>query len=376
MGSRGLSAAAALRQRIAAGGIVLALSVAVVRCGGDGEARPAPADAAGTEAGSPTAPAQPTVTSTPVPDPLLNRPDTPTAAVAGVEAVTAETNSSCPEQLKMRWEALCGTADIDGDRVADRSGDATAEIAVIVTRCSAGVPATGPECAGQPVILRWDSSAWRDIGPGDGARVDNLQAANFQGSGAASVLVPYGGALKNERGAGPQRKSTTSYELRSGRYVVTNVTPDRALYLYHSVLDADTLFGQNEFEKAAAAYESAVTSTTLRDWKAETGKDDGRAELIAYARFRAMVATAAARKDPRPAYDEIQRAAPVGAPEPAALFATAAQVFLAGYTERGGVHAGCVEATEYLAKVTDRINAYFAYGYDAELRSYRDMCPL
>mgnify|MGYP001171463466 FL=1 len=404
-------------ERITAAGIA-----AVLFCscwGGGGATEPVP-----TPAPSPSATSSPPAPSpTPTPDPLGPPPATAAEARSGLQALLGPTRYAepCPRRLQEDWGVFCAEGDVDGDGlpdgawliplrqpaprtpfpaavlfrpsgsqkleefasdgsadvsilgaaifgVADRDGEPGAEISYLVNTCTANT------CTSLVRVQSWDGTAWRDIGPGDNG-VPNIDRVEFEGEGALGRLTIHGGKL--DIVAGPTRAATHVYELSSGRYRLVATTHDPPEYLYHAVLDADALFAGARFEEAIAAYDALIGASHLRDWKADTGRGEGRPALEGYALFRIAVATAALGRDPTEAIDRAIRESKE------IVFSIAAQEFRKGYQEHGGVIAGCAAATRYLGTVGDGADtpAYIAhlfdYGYaNQPAKTYQDICRL
>jgi hypothetical protein len=372
-----------------------------------------------TAAPSPTSAPSPTAT----PDPLGPPPADAAAAVAGLTGFFASQPGAggCADRLKSAWGVFCLEGDVDGDgkadaaylvpihpaasaaaapavvvlrrarggpferfpaegdadasalgllafSIADRNGDLTAEISYLRNSC------TATACSGLVQIQSWDGTAWRDIGPGDDGVVA-VSGIEFTGKAADTKIAVRGGKM-TAPGAGPTRPVSTTYQLNAGRYRVAARSPAVPEYLYHAVLDADALFDLARFDDAVAAYRAALANPALKDWRTETGKGDGRAELGGYALLRIAIATAAANGDPTAALD----AAIQASREP--LWVGAAEEFRRGFQDRSGVHSGCVAVTNYLTKVTPTadnaayVKAMFEYGFANPGKTYRDICPL
>ncbi len=252
--------------------------------------------------------------------------------------------------------------------VVDRDGEPGAELTYLANRCSVNT------CTSLVRVQSWDGTAWRDIGPGDNG-VSVIDRVVFEGDGTASRLVMHGGKL--DIAAGPTRSSTLTYKLSGGRYRLDTVESDPPEYLFHAILDADTLFAAAKFEEAIAAYQLAIGTPNLRDWKLETGRGEGRPALEGYALFRIAVATAALGHDPTEAIDDAIRDGKE------VVFTIAAQEFRKGLQEHSSVIAGCADATRYLGTVGDGADtpAYIArlfdYGYaNQPAKTYQDICRL
>jgi len=248
--------------------------------------------------------------------------------------------------------------------LAERTGDARADLVLLANVCGAHT------CSSRVYVEWWDGTAWRDAGPGTG--VDSLDTISFDGKGTAAELVVHGGVI-NSVGAGPQRAATTAYTFDGVRWSIKSVLPDKPVYLFHAVQDADELFGRAKFAEAIAAYTAAADSKTLKDWRQEADGVNGRDSLAGYARLRIAVATAALGLDATRAMDAAIR----DGNDP--LFANAAQAFRRGLQEGNGVHGGCLEVTQYLGTsgIPEIVRAMFDYGYgNHPVKTYKEICPL
>lgn len=415
MGGRGLPGATALA-------LLVAVVLFAAACkSGHSAAEPSPSPPPATPTATSTPRPTSTPTATPTPHPLAKLPETVESAIATLMAYRAvHRDDPCPAELQERWEVRCGTRDVDGDgvdddvylvplhpslklspspgvvlvirdgaapepfpraaqadasavgdamfSVADRTGDAWAEITYLVNVCGAN------GCRSVVEVQSWDGTAWRDIGPGDGG-IDNLESGRIDGAGAASVIVLRGGVLQAP-GAGPTRPVTHTYGWNGARYAEVSAAPDPPEYLIHAIYDADALVASGRFADAIAAYSAAIASDSLRDWKAESGKilpgaPSGREQLRGYALFRIAVVRAAMGEDPALALDTVI----AESAEP--LFANAAEAFRRGYREFGGVRPGCLEVTRYLTTPTvpEYLANVFDYGFANPRRFPADVCP-
>lgn len=380
--------------------------LAAVGCrGGSDEDEPTPAP---TESATATSvPVSPT--ATPTPNPLLTPPTDQVEARGWLQKVLGPSSftPACPESLKGAGVG-CAGADATGDssqelaylvpvkrpnpsaghpatvfirggasqkldefaldltadasplgiaffQFADRNGDGRADLSYLQNVCGA----TG--CNSRAVILSWDGTAWRDIGPG--ASVSNIDAIRWTGEGAKSALAVHGGKLPADAPpeSGPTRASTTTYTLLTGRYASSTVENDPPEYLYHAVEDADSAFAR-DIGASQAAYRSVAESPGLKDWKLKAGDPDRRPSLVGYALFRLAVIDAALGRDPTAALDRVIR----DSKEP--LFVYLAEAFRNGYQVRGGVVGGCAEANLYLK--TPQGGGADPGGYVAQLFNY------
>jgi hypothetical protein len=248
--------------------------------------------------------------------------------------------------------------------ITERTGDGRPDLVLLANACGAHT------CSSRVYVESWDGTAWRDFGPGEG--IDSLDAMNFDGNGTKGELVMHGGII-NSVGAGPQRAATTTYAFDGVRWSTRSVVPDKAVYLFHAVQDADELFDRAKFADAIAAYTAAVDSKNLKDWRLEADGSNGRDSLAGYALLRIAVATAALGLDANRAMDAAIRDGKE------TLFANAMQAFRRGLQEGNGVHGGCLEVTQYLGTpgVPEIVRGMFDYGYgNHPVKTYKDICPL
>lgn len=397
--------------------IVGALLLVMPACSGDDD------DAVPTAALPPATPpatstrTRPTQTATP--DPLGPPPASTAAAIAGIEAVLDPGEGDCPAVLVQRWGVTCREGDVDGDgsqdalwlvplvqqapvapnpgvvlvrtggtvspisgegsadasilgvslfTVGDRDGAPGAEVTYLENLC------TVAQCSSLVRVAAWDGAAWRDIGPADQGII-NIDRAVIEGTGMDSRIVVHGGSLTTPS-AGPGRASTFTYTLADGRFGLASRDPDPPVYLFHAIVDADGLMAAGLLDEAIEGYRAAVEDEALRDWPAEHGRGPGRPALESYALFRIALATAAMGDDPAPALDTVITTAPE------VVFRNAAEVFRRGFQEGGGVSAGCIEVTRYLATTGPGVDTpryvarLFDYGYANPQLTYRDICPL
>jgi hypothetical protein len=410
MGGRNLPRAGTIAALLVAFSL---LSGACARFDGKADAVPPP---------SPTIPA--TVTPTPSPTPTPDPVGPPPRDLAEARAALARLSQSigpCNLTVVERWNILCVHGDIDGDlakdtailmplsqpapvgpnpgvvfvnlstapgfealsppgaadtsilgraifSIADRDGRPRPEVAYLENLC------TATRCTSLVRVYSWDGSTWRDIGPADHGIVA-IDGVAFEGTGPATAIVMHGQPT-SDLAAGPTRGGTYRYTLSNGRFTALRVELDPPVFLFHAILDADTLFARGQWAEAIAAYERAIADRTLRDWKAENGRGESRDALVTYALFRIAVAVAASGADANPAIDRVIREGK----EP--VFVNAAEAFRKGYQERESVIGGCIEATRYLAITGPGIDTpgyvqrLLDHGYANPRYTFRDICPL
>jgi hypothetical protein len=394
-----------------------AASIGTAACGGGGSlpAPPSPATAPSSPV-SGTVPTQPP-TPTPTEDALGPRPADGTVARARLHAFLAGLPAACNGEVGRRWSASCVPADFDGDAIPDvaylvpvggqrsspqpaavlvrrgattssvelipageadadasalgraffsssqdRSGDGVPDLTFISTGCGAST------CNSQILIVRWDGTAWRNIGPADS--FPSLEGAVFAPAASGAVLTVRAGTIASV-GAGPTRVTTSTFVLSGGVFALQAAIPDRPVYLVHAIADADALATMGKLGPSLAAFRALQGNTALKDWRLETGQAPGRDGLMGYVLYRIAVLVAALGEDPTAAFD----AAITGGKEP--LFVEGVQAFRRGFQERSTVTAGCIEATRYFSLPASRsiLREIFDYGYANRRPEAADMCP-
>ena len=407
MGSRGLPRQKAVKRRI----LAVAATSAVLLSGcflGGGESDDNSTPTAQPPTATATTPT-PIPTPSPTPDPLAQLPTTQQEALAWLKkALEGQEAPACPEKLQV-GKVLCVLGNLDGDGVqdaaylvpvklptsqlphpaavfiwagksqkfgelaidltadgsplglsffaiAERSGDALADLAYLKITCGATT------CSSRAVVLSWDGTEWRDIASPE--MTSNVDLISWKGTGAASELKIHGGKLPATApsDAGPSRAATISYALKAARYERVSIVRDDPEYLYHAIEDADAMFETDRLA-AVAAYRAAIANTALKDWKLRDDQPDRRPALIGYAFWRIALATAVRGDDPTAALDEVI----VRNSEP--LFDNVADVFRTGFVEGDGVIAGCAAVNLYLTTPIEGTNTAsyieqrFNYGY-------------
>ena len=411
-------------RRVPRGAIALLLVAGVGLGGcssGGGAASPratpvATASPAATTAGTPSATPSPTST----PDPVPARPRDASEARASADAFLKAGGQLCTSAFKRKWGVVtCYQGDFDGDKaddvavllvsaagdipspglillkrsgraatetfatigdvdltprgaalvvVEDFNGDGRLDIAYLQTTCG------GANCQSRYEVQAWDGTAWRDIGTG-APGFDNADRVAVTGAGRSAKLVVHSGTLASA-GAGPARTATATYAVVDGRYTLSESKPDEPVYLIHAILDGDELFLKGDFPAAVTAYQAALATPGLRDWREEAAKGAGRPALRGYALFRIAVAQAALGAPPvdvRAAFDALVN----GSTDQ--LFLNVMETFRRAYFEGGEkVHSACVEVTRYLSQpeVAPFVREAFDYGFANPRRSPADVCPL
>ena len=185
-------------------------------------------------------------------------------------------------------------ATLDGvtiDAIADLTGDRFPDLVISALRCGdAG-------CERQLLIVSTHrgrlenlAPAGLEISPNAGLSVEEVDAASAGATGPETPprLVIMDDAVSNSP-TGPVR-STNLVLSWVGAGFLSEEEPGPTRYLFHAIVDADEAFRRGEYGLARALYEAAAaTDTSLVDWRVEQGQGSGRAELSAYALFRAAL---------------------------------------------------------------------------------------
>lgn len=175
--------------------------------------------------------------------------------------------------------------------VADLTGDRFPDLVISTLRCDDGA------CERRLLIISNHHGRLEDlmargvtVGPGAELRVE----AREEGSGQSSddvrfleLIIEDSAVL--DSATGPVRSSHLALSW-AGTGFVTEERADPPRYLFHAIVDADEAFRSGDYEQARVLYQSAATDTSLVDWRIERGRGSGRAELSAYALFRAGLA--------------------------------------------------------------------------------------
>ena len=182
-------------------------------------------------------------------------------------------------------------ATLDGvtiDAVADLTGDRFPDLVISALRCGDAV------CERLLLIVSTHRGRLENLTPtgleiGPEAEL-SLEAADEASGGTTGTETPPRLVIMDDAApdssTGPVR-STNLVLSWAGAGFLSEVAPGPTRYLFHAVVDADEAFRRGEYELARTLYEAAATDTSLVDWRVERGRGSGRAELSAYALFRA-----------------------------------------------------------------------------------------
>ncbi|MGE0600306.1 MAG: hypothetical protein AB7J35_14240 [Dehalococcoidia bacterium] len=245
----------------------------------------------------------------------------------------------------------------------DRNGDGNGDLTFLENRCGATA------CMTTAVIMTWDGTAWRDIGPAGGALSNVDSAAWMDGENAFTL---HGGKLPADAPAeaGPSRASTSLFHLGDSRYELASIERDPPEYLYQAFLDADEVFERDK-EASIPAFEALLGQPELKDWKAKPGQKDRRPSLEGFALFRILLADAVLQRSPATITAAIDRLVLQSRePDFEPLFVNIAEVFRKNYNPATGVIGACAAVNLYLSQPAENgadnrayVEQLFDYGY-------------
>lgn len=176
------------------------------------------------------------------------------------------------------------------ESVADLTGDRFPDLVVSTLRCAdAG-------CERRFLILSTHLGRFEDLMP-RGVEVSATASVRVVDPGATSggtgadgdpPLLIFEDETLPDASAGPVRSSSLTVTW-GGAGFISEGALDPPRYLFHAIVDADAAFRAGDYALAKQLYESASADTSLVDWRVEQGRGSGRAELSAYAIFRAAL---------------------------------------------------------------------------------------
>jgi len=218
-------------------------------------------------------------------------------------------------------------------------------------------------CVTHVSIASFHNGTLENLAPAD-ARVAALEEFTMEG-GTISLV----GGLRNSVEVGPERTSTVMVRWAGARFR-TEVVQGDPVYLVHLVNDADRLFNAGSYAEARAAYLAIASNTSLPDWKSEIGQPNGRAELQAYATFRAAIA-AFNQNDLIGAGQLLERTA---IQYPATMHGAAAIEYVIALSAGASPDAACTAAESLLDGYRDQYVAFWDYGTANPERNVFTLC--
>ena len=241
--------------------------------------------------------------------------------------------------------------------VEDLTADRVADVVIDWQACEAGSCRTGLVIASQQGGLL-DNLAPRDLAL---PAVDAIEVKD-------GAITLHGG-LVTAAGAGPPRKQVITITWGGQRFNRAERF-DPPTYLVHALNDADAAYAAGDFAGARRGYEQAATDTTLKDWKQESGKPPARAEIAAYALFRASLA-AQRQGDAAASIALLDRAI---AGRETTMSGAAAAAYRDALRRGSPGTLACSAAESYLATVAAAYAAQWNYGYANPERGVVTFC--
>ncbi len=237
------------------------------------------------------------------------------------------------------------------------------------------------ECGAHTCFDTLDVLGWEDAGfvslMGDRLQMPHpaYTLVNLDGDAALEIQA-VGGQIASV-GAGPQRTMTEMWDWNGAQFVKVSEAVSPPEYRIHAVHDADDLLVSGDLAGASEMYNRVIADEALRDWLLEIGveKPDDRANLVAYARYRIVIANVR-RGDvasAQAAFDRLSADFPAGAP--GHEYQQLAQVFWTKYQQTNSLGAACLAANAHANDETDVLDGLNAFGYANRQYVAADMCP-
>ena len=245
----------------------------------------------------------------------------------------------------------------------DLTGDGLPEVVVASLNCAAAI------CTTDFLIVSAHRGRLEDLAP-DEIEITGLESATVEeaiGDGRLDLVLR--GGVITSAAAGPPRPFRRTLSWSGLRFSVDE-QPESTRYLFHAVVDADSLFASGDYAGAREGYELAASDTTLADWKAEIGSPAGRAELTPYALFRAGIAAlhqgdgAAGRMLLERAFREHERS----------LHGTVAASYLAALIEGRTLGEACAVVEALVADRATEFAETWDYGYSNPEHTIDRLC--
>ncbi|MYB42618.1 MAG: VCBS repeat-containing protein [Chloroflexi bacterium] len=183
------------------------------------------------------------------------------------------------------------------EAIADLTGDRFPDLVISTLRCE------DDACDRRLLIISNHRGNLEDLMPAGvpvsataGVRVETPEEAGGTTGGARATRLLIEDETVSDSSAGPVRASNLALTWTEAGFI-SEATTDAPRYLFHAIVDADGAFRSGDYARARALYASAAADTSLVDWRVEQGRASGRAELSAYALFRAALAAQRLRDD-------------------------------------------------------------------------------
>lgn len=258
------------------------------------------------------------------------------------------------------------SAALEGVRImttGDLTGDTLPEIVIASLTCSSAI------CNEDILIISGHRGQLEDLAPDD-INIRGIETAEIDDSTGDERLdlVLRGGALTS-LGAGPPRNSEHTLSW-SGLHFFVDEQREEATYLFHVIADADRLFSYGDYIAARKKYEHAATTTSLDDWKLESGEAPGRAELASYSLFRAGISALRLGDggEGRVLLEQASRQ------HEGSLHAMVAKTYLAALIDGGTPGEACAAVEDLVADRIIEFEQVWDYGYANPTHTVAGLC--
>ena len=258
------------------------------------------------------------------------------------------------------------------ESVEDLTGDRFPDLVISTLNCD------GAACTRQLLIMSAHGGRLADLMP-PGVEVNPTAELRIEVPGEGS-----GGTSEDRRlpqliikedvvadsTVGPVRPSSLALSW-GGAGFVTKETARTTRYLFHAIVDADEAFRRGDYERARTLYEAAASATSLVDWRVERGRGSGRAELTAYALFRAGL-SAQRLRDEEGMFDLLDQATtpPLGR----TLHGQIAFIYRAGVEDDEAPGVICSEIELFLRAQGSTFNSIWNYGPHNPTHRIGELC--
>ena len=170
------------------------------------------------------------------------------------------------------------------ETVEDLTGDRFPDLVISTLRCEAD------PCTRRLLIISNQRGNLEDLMPAGVAVNPNAVVrveTPEEGSGASQATrLVIEDDVTPDSSDGPVRNSNLTLTWSATGFISEQLS-EAPRYLFHAIADADEAFRRGDYARARTLYEAAASDTSLVDWRVEQGRGSGRAELSAYALFRA-----------------------------------------------------------------------------------------
>ncbi len=183
-------------------------------------------------------------------------------------------------------DAVPADANFSLQKIEDVNGTGLADVVYTTTTCGAHT------CFERLYIVEWDGTGFVNRIP---ALVDQPYPTFTLEEGR--LLVQAGGI--GSVGAGVQRGHSEVWTWNGQTFTQTETLVGPPLILAHYLHDGDELLAQGDYAGAIEAYQQAIDDKTLDSGLFSSSEAEGKAIVRAYARFKLMVAHAAAGDEAR-----------------------------------------------------------------------------